>query len=199
MKKPSEVHGIIYQTLESFLTANELTKAISIWEERYSQLSQLRLNAFINDIKALGCVNENRQHIYRHITKQLLGNETPSRTFVDQANTQAPTQGLSELFVIFAKRMLEELRSDQQTTAISHVQTLLHSKKMRASDISNLINGLRTNSKVDVEVPAKVLRQSINQIYIVLCELVGPVQADTILNHAVAETAKISERIKLLI
>lgn len=197
MKKPSEVYDIIYNTLEPYLTPKELTTAINIWEEKYSHLTQLRLSTFIGEIGGLGSVKENRHPIYRLITKQLLENESNTPSFVDKP--KQASSPLTNTFVLFAKHMLAEMRSDQQTVAISHVQTLLQSKKVGVKDIQTLINALRTNAQAQCEIPTKLLRQSINQIYMVMCELLGPVKADQILNRAVSLVTEEAKDINKLI
>jgi len=198
MKNPAEVHNIIYNTLSSYLSSNELTEAITIWEENYSKLSQLRLNAYMNDIKDLGSVQENKQLIYRLITKQLLEDGLTTREVVDKTQ-KASDDNLCCTFIVFAKHMLSEIRSDQQSIAISHVQTLLRSKKTSSKDIKDIITALKTPASAQCDIPAKVLRQAINQIYMVLCEVIGPVQADSILNKAVTKTTEETGSIKKLI
>jgi len=197
MKKTSEVYDIIYSTLEPYLSPKDLTTAITIWEDNYSQLSQLRLNAFINDIKSLGSVDENRQTIYRLVTKQLLESETAVKNIVDKP--QSTPSLLCHTFILFAKAMLNELRTDHQAIAISHVQTLLRSKQVSAKNVKDITTALKSTITINCDISPKILRQSINQIYIVTCELIGPVQADVILNKAVTITADVAPDIKRLI
>lgn len=197
MKKPSEVYDIIYGILESYLSPQELTTAITIWEDNYAKLSQLRLNAFINEIKDLGSVNENRQHIYRLITKQLLESESAIKNIIDKP--QPVASQLSNTFILFAKSMLTELRTDHQVVAISHVQTLLRSKQVSAKNVKEITTALKSSSTINCDVSPKILRQAINQIYIVMCELIGPVQADVILNKAVSSTSEVAPNIKQLV
>lgn len=197
MKKPSEVYDIIYGILESYLSPQELTTAITIWEDNYAKLSQLRLNAFINEIKDLGSVNENRQHIYRLITKQLLESESAIKNIIDKP--QPVASQLCNTFILFAKSMLTELRTDHQVVAISHVQTLLRSKQVSAKNIKEITTALKSSITINCDVSPKILRQAINQIYIVMCELIGPVQADVILNKAVSSTSEVAPNIKQLV
>lgn len=197
MKKPSEVYDIIYGILESYLSPQELTTAITIWEDNYAKLSQLRLNAFINEIKDLGSVNENRQHIYRLITKQLLEGESVIKNIIDKP--QPVASQLCNTFILFAKSMLTELRTDHQVVAISHVQTLLRSKQVSAKNVKEITTALKSSITINCDVSPKILRQAINQIYIVMCELIGPVQADVILNKAVSSTSEVAPNIKQLV
>lgn len=197
MKKPSEVYDIIYGILESYLSPQELTTAITIWEDNYAKLSQLRLNAFINEIKDLGSVNENRQHIYRLITKQLLESESAIKNIIDKP--QPVASQLCNTFILFAKSMLTELRTDHQVVAISHVQTLLRSKQVSAKNVKEITTALKSSITINCDVSPKILRQAINQIYIVMCELIGPVQADVILNKAVSSTSEVAPNIKQLV
>ena len=197
MKKPSEVYDIIYGILESYLSSQELTTAITIWEDNYAKLSQLRLNAFINEIKDLGSVNENRQHIYRLITKQLLESESAIKNIIDKP--QPVASQLCNTFILFAKSMLTELRTDHQVVAISHVQTLLRSKQVSAKNVKEITTALKSSITINCDVSPKILRQAINQIYIVMCELIGPVQADVILNKAVSSTSEVAPNIKQLV
>ena len=197
MKKPSEVYDIIYGILESYLSSQELTTAITIWEDNYAKLSQLRLNAFINEIKDLGSVNENRQHIYRLITKQLLESESAIKNIIDKP--QPVASQLCDTFILFAKSMLTELRTDHQVVAISHVQTLLRSKQVSAKNVKEITTALKSSITINCDVSPKILRQAINQIYIVMCELIGPVQADVILNKAVSSTSEVAPNIKQLV
>lgn len=197
MKKPSEVYDIIYGILESYLSPQELTTAITIWEDNYAKLSQLRLNAFINEIKDLGSVNENRQHIYRLITKQLLESESAIKNIIDKPQPMASQ--LCNTFILFAKSMLTELRTDHQVVAISHVQTLLRSKQVSAKNVKEITTALKSSITINCDVSPKILRQAINQIYIVMCELIGPVQADVILNKAVSSTSEVAPNIKQLV
>lgn len=197
MKKPSEVYDIIYGILESYLSPQDLTTAITIWEDNYAKLSQLRLNAFINEIKDLGSVNENRQHIYRLITKQLLESESAIKNIIDKP--QPVASQLCNTFILFAKSMLTELRTDHQVVAISHVQTLLRSKQVSAKNVKEITTALKSSITINCDVSPKILRQAINQIYIVMCELIGPVQADVILNKAVSSTSEVAPNIKQLV
>lgn len=197
MKKPSEVYDIIYGILESYLSPQELTTAITVWEDNYAKLSQLRLNAFINEIKDLGSVNENRQHIYRLITKQLLESESAIKNIIDKP--QPVASQLCNTFILFAKSMLTELRTDHQVVAISHVQTLLRSKQVSAKNVKEITTALKSSITINCDVSPKILRQAINQIYIVMCELIGPVQADVILNKAVSSTSEVAPNIKQLV
>lgn len=199
MKNQAKIKKIIHTALADYLAPNELASAINLWEKKYSQLSQLRLNAFISEIITLGEISNNRQKIYRHITKQLLESNDSEKEMNGEANTRNKKISLNKTFVLFARCMLEEIRSDQQAIAISHVQTLLRSKGIAEKDIETISNSLHTGSGTNFVIKTKYLRQAINQIYIVLCELIGPVRADRILNKSVSNTSQTEENIDKLI
>ena len=106
---------------------------------------------------------------------------------------------LCNTFILFAKSMLTELRTDHQVVAISHVQTLLRSKQVSAKNVKEITTALKSSITINCDVSPKILRQAINQIYIVMCELIGPVQADVILNKAVSNTSEVAPNIKQLV
>lgn len=187
----------IQAALEPYLGNESLSRAIRIWEEKYSQQPTFALQRFINEFCDSATLTAQRSQILQSLIKALSGADGRPRNTPMAALTASSTDTVDvrrdERIACFSQLVETVL---MRTPGDMHIKIRLYLldnlPPMKLNTLAHralqawLSQQYRIPAEVMLDEPA--LRHLVNLLYISLCEFLGPVKADNLLHDAVLLT-----------
>ena len=176
----------IANALAPYLSQETLEEALIIWEHKYSHQPTFALQRFISEF----CDNNvagQRSKILQALFLAL--NNSPSNTAEADTPPISPvlTQGATACFELLLTNILTVLAHDQQQKVRLLTIKQLDSLKLNViieRDLKAFFSqGYTFPSSFYMEI--KAMRRCLNLMYVALCDVLGPVKADSILHGAI--------------
>ncbi|AKH69166.1 hypothetical protein IMCC21906_01488 [Spongiibacter sp. IMCC21906] len=184
----------IYTGLHDFMDEQDLERAVQHWENSYADQPSLALQRFVayicNEDSAL---KKQRSAVLRSLLNamNLPVNELQKKTSrntsnISQENPQALSHNVAFSALILA--LMSQLNESQQTKLKLDLFAALRRRKLPHNILDALQRWLSNRQALELNnAPASLLQKLINQFYVLLCESVGPIQADRMLANAVQQ------------
>lgn len=199
----------IYTGLKPFFAEDELMAALSLWQARYSAGPAYALHGFVNEICASEALRQMRNDVHRSLRQALFGpDEALAHDPLLQVERWSSTQGSAIAFASTLQAMPGAISSKPRTLVFESVfEDFLHlieEKQPISLQIRNYIDmhlgKVLSNGPVSVKVSRWLrgkqahlddgldvaeMRTILHMAYVLACEYLGPVSADSLLAQAV--------------
>lgn len=197
----------VFTVLSDYVHDDSLWQAMGQWEASCSAQGQFELNKFLASCSGIEAIAKNRTAIYRQMIALLMAPDN-QRLKPDPLREmeQYKKQGFSSVklsrsqsftpqdvqcrpaFGILLGELMDAVRSDTQ----QRLQRYLQDQMLSLQFGQDVRRGMAEWLEIRGTFPPLALdllsmRKLINTVYIGLCESLGPVQADQILNAAAAK------------
>lgn len=187
----------IYTGLRPFFNDMELTNALALWEQDFSQKPKFALNVFIARCCNTPELKEKRGEILRAVIyamdlplDRLLPD--PQQLFESDAEYKAAVNhrldNETAVFVVLLTALLKQFDYATQGGIRNFLVENLHKLKLEARSAQRIrewLSGQSTQLAANYKI--EVLQQLVNITYIVMCQYAGPVKADQLLAQALKE------------
>lgn len=180
--------------LTPFLSDDHLSRAIRIWEEKYSQQPTFALQRFINEFCDNATLMAQRSQILQSLIRALSGSDgrpldkpiTPESTRATQC-LESTRNGSVECFAQLVEAVFSRTPGDMHIKIRLFLLESLPAMKLPPLSQRALQAWLSQQYKIpeDVSLDENALRHIVNLVYVSLCEFMGPVKADRLLHDAV--------------
>lgn len=209
----------VFTVLSDYVQDDALWQALAQWEAGYSGQSQFELNKFLANCSYIDAIAKNRTAIYRQMIALLMAPENqrlkpdPIRElelykkqgFTAQKLSRTKTLTLQDIqskpaFSALTAELLDAVRSDTQQRLKRYLQDQMASLQLEQGVRMGVMLWLDERDKLpDMQIDLLTMRKLVNTLYIGLCESLGPVQADQILNAAAARVTRLHANAGLLL
>jgi hypothetical protein len=200
----------VFTVLSDYVHDDSLWQALAQWESGYSEQSQFELNKFLANCSYIEAIAKNRTAIYRQMIALLMAPENqrlkpdPIRElelykkqgFTAQKLSRTKNLTLQDIqskpaFSALTAELLDAVRSDTQQRLKRYLQDQMASLQLEQGVRMGVMHWLDERDKLpDMHIDLLTMRKLVNTLYIGLCESLGPVQADQILNAAAARVTR---------
>lgn len=209
----------VFTVLSDYLSGDSLWQVLAQWESAYSKQSQFELNKFLANCSHIDAIAQNRSAIYRQMIALLMAPDVQRlkadplpelELFKKQGfSTQSVVRPKSlrpqdvqsrPAFAALMAELLDAVRSDTQLRLQRYLQDQMQSLQLAQDIRMGVMLWLEERDKLpDMQIDLLTMRKLVNTLYIGLCESLGPVQADHILNSAVQLVARRHMNTELLL
>ncbi|WP_221801181.1 hypothetical protein [Oceanobacter mangrovi] len=189
----------VYTVLSEVIDGDQLWEVMWRWQRGYAAKSQYELHGFFNDCRHIAEISANRSKLYKDLIGLLMGSgdglrEDPyglMEEFSDRASSVEDV-GADDLLawqqalVCVLASLLRQIPPEQLQTWRGRVEERAQQQGVAADLVyafSRIMLGKPHN--VDMVFSPLQLKHLLNQVYVVMCEMFGPVQADKQLAQAV--------------
>lgn len=176
--------------LQGFLDDHGVERALRHWESRYADQPSLALQRFVADICQDTPLKNQRAAILRSLLNAM--NLPASQAASANGSTAAfapqrqPTLSHSTAFSELMLALMGQLGESQQAKLRLDLFAALRRRNLPPSILDALQRWLASRQLLELDnAPASLLQKLINQYYVLLCESLGPIQADRMLAAAV--------------
>lgn len=193
----------IYTGLVRHLPEPEVMPILSFWEAHYAQKPAFALNEFLAEVVKRCSVRLERASLYRELISIMSG---PSSGLLDdplhqleawrQAAGLAPQradpqrQQARQTFDALSSVLLAGLPALERATLGRRVRAGLQQVSAQRDEQLDLRSWLEQGQPLpQPDFSLEQWRRLLNLLYVGCCELLGPVQADQLLSHAVRQVA----------
>ncbi len=181
---------IVYTALAEFLSGNDLAEAFRLWEQSYAAQPVYALNEFVGRLSHLPDLNGRRKDVIRSLLRlhQQPQGLLPDPVKVNVAAAPASPERLDRVFEHFLVALEMVLPRESFVQLRLNFLLRLDGIKLNPAIKSRLrqwFDGGDDKRAFSVVCTAPEMRRVVNQLYVVMCELFGPVRADDILEACV--------------
>ena len=176
----------IANALAPYLSQESLEEALIIWEHKYSHQPTFALQRFISEF----CDNNvagQRSKILQALFLALNNSSTSTVQQETEKVSSVLTQGATACFEQLLSNILSVLNNDQE-----HKVRLLTAQQLDKLKLNGVIQrDLKAFFNQGYALPSsfymdtKTMRRCLNLMYVALCDVLGPVKADSILHGAI--------------
>ncbi len=182
----------IRQALSAFMTPQQVSAAVALWQEKYSGKPTFSLQYFVRECCAQFSLEAQRSQILQGLVKALTDKHVKVATgsSSDAAVEGAEADAALHVFQLLFRQITDGAGLLRGQEIRRYVAAGLG--KMNASNaVKRSLELWLTGSMpvIEAAVPLPVMTALINRAYVGLCEYCGPVEADRILHEAVTHTA----------
>lgn len=176
--------------LTPYMNEPVLLEAISHWQQHYAERPSFSLQGFVSDLCRLFDMGERRHHIHMSLVQAMTLSDSELATDPLTLNQENPTDAHPCTHAF--QHLLEALWQGLGKRAASQLQLDLGAQ-LRQTRISTetrltMEYWLQAPDKPLSPLPLASLRDQLNRTYVLLCERLGPVEADRQLKTAYQAT-----------
>ncbi|MEX1669582.1 hypothetical protein AB4876_11735 [Zhongshania guokunii] len=188
----SDRRRAIYTGLNPFLDEAALLKAVSHWENRYADQPSLALQRYVADICQNTGLKDKRATILRSLLHAM--GQDSTELLADPrggSNTSTSTKHVesasaSQAFAELMLAMMSQVDDSQQHKLRIELFAALRQRQLPLTILEALQRWLGNREPLELgTAPPALLQKLLNQYYVLLCENLGPVNADKILARGV--------------
>ncbi|MCP8899809.1 hypothetical protein [Gilvimarinus xylanilyticus] len=181
---------IVYTALAEFLKGDDLAAAFRLWEQSYAAQPVYALNEFVGRLNHLPGLNGRRKDVIRSLLRlhQQPQGLLPDPVKVNVSPAPASPERLDRVFEHFLVALEMVLPRESFVQLRLNFLLRLDGIKLNPAIKSRLrqwFDGDDVKRVFSVVCTAPEMRRVVNQLYVVMCELFGPVRADDILEACV--------------
>lgn len=185
----------IYTALKPFLTEKVLLKALAHWDTYYGANPNLTLQQYVSEIARGAGLKEQRSSMLLSLTKAM---NAPVATLLPEPGLTTeqldilPTAATASIFVALMTGIMNLMPPASQRSVFFDLLASVNRDHLPP----NLLNALTLWIEKEQDLALKphaprVLRVLVNRTYVVMCERLGPVEADNILARAANDCGRI--------
>lgn len=188
----------VYTGLESFLSTSQLMQAMILWENKYAQEPKFAMRQFVADLCKRYGKNLAQSEVLGKLVRAMDAPEAqllpdPSQeidVYRRQFNIRTKIENRSlelKVFQLFLTELFDALDPDVQFEVKRNLTLGEFDEEISTSFRREFIfwmNGRSSQIEMPV-VDVHQLRAMVNQAYVVICEAIGPVEADKVLSDTV--------------
>jgi hypothetical protein len=188
----SDRRRAIYTGLKPFFDDANLMQAVTHWENRYADQPSLALQRYVADICQNTALKDKRATILRSLLHAMAQDSSelladPRGPEAGSPNT-AETKSASSAYGVLMLAMMSQIDESLQHKLRIELFAALRQRQLPLAILEALQNWLGTRQPLKLNnAPPALLQKLLNQYYVLLCENLGPVRADTILARGVAQ------------
>lgn len=177
----------VYTGLKPFMDTAPLLEVIDYWEANYADSPRFTLQRFVADICNQHNLREQRSDILLSLVQSM--NMPVSQLLPDPVNGQAgkdrSTNSTSEAFCLLMSTLLDCLPASNRHSVRLDLYASVDQRKLPPALASGLQAWLGNDKPLRIgTAAAPILRAIVNRAYVVICERLGPVEADRLLADA---------------
>lgn len=197
MNKPdiNQRRRAIYTGLKDFLNDEQMERALRHWENRYADQPSLALQRFVADICADSELKAKRATVLRSLLNAM--NSPVSDLLPDPGGSsgssimQPPAANSGSAFSALMLALMSQLSDDKQGKLRLDLFAALRRRQLPPTLLDALQRWLASRHPLELQqAPTALLQKLINQYYVLLCEDLGPIQADRMLALAVKQVQR---------
>lgn len=172
--------------LTPYMNEAVLMEAISHWQQHYSERPRYSLQGFVSDLCKLFDLGERRHHIHMSLvqamsmSEQELASDPLSTGSVGQQQSHPCTAALQQLLESLWEGLPPAVASQLRLDMVAQ----LRGRSIAPETRLTMEHWLQSPGRTLGGLPLEVLRKQLNNAYVLLCERLGPVEADTQLKQA---------------
>lgn len=190
---PRQKRIAVEQALANYISGAQLAQALQLWDEKYAHQPTFALQHFLRELCADGELLQLRSRLLQAMVHSFSGQQdTLASSSAQRKNEeQARLRNTPELIAFM-----------QLCNTLFAAAGINHASRIRFYVLQNLpalhlgsrerwaLHSWLNQSAPQLEQPLQVssMQKVINQIYIALCEYLGPVRADQLLQTCVSKT-----------
>ena len=183
----------IYTGLIDFLDDEQMERALRHWENRYADQPSLALQRFVADICADSELRTKRPAVLRSLLNAMHrpANELLPDPGGSDPVMQPPAANSGSAFSALMLALMSQLSEDKQGKLRLDLFAALRRRQLPPTLLDALQRWLASRHPLELQqAPTALLQKLINQYYVLLCEDLGPIQADRMLALAVKQVQK---------
>ena len=172
--------------LTPYMNEAVLMEAISHWQQHYSERPSYSLQGYVSDLCKLFDLGERRHHIHMSLvqamsmSEQELASDPLSASHSSAEQSHPCTASLQKLLECLWEGLTPTVASQLRLDMIA----MLRGRSIAPETRLTMEYWLQSPNRSLGGLPLEVLRQQLNNAYVLLCERLGPVDADTHLKNA---------------
>lgn len=172
--------------LTPYMNEAVLMEAISHWQLHYSERPRYSLQGFVSDLCKLFDLAERRHHIHMSLVQAMSMSEQELAT--DPLATSSSSAQQAHPCTAAFQALMESLWEGLPPTVASQLRldmvSMLRGRTVTPETRLTMEHWLQSPGRTLGGLPLEVLRKQLNNGYVLLCERLGPVEADTHLKRA---------------
>lgn len=172
--------------LTPYMNEAVLMEAISHWQQHYSERPRYSLQGYVSDLCKLFDLGERRHHIHMSLvqamsmSEQELASDPLASSSADSKEAHPHTAAFQVLMESLWRQMHPSVASQLRLDMIA----MLRGRSVSPETRLTMEHWLQSPGRTLGGLPLEVLRKQLNHAYVLLCERLGPVEADTHLKTA---------------
>ena len=172
--------------LREFLDDASLQQAMDHWQRQYADQPSTALQRFVSDIYSAYDISASRATVLRSLLKAINLNGDALPGDPKSRRTGAPLNQRSEAFSLLIDAIMVQLEAEEQRRLLLEYFAALRKKHLPPGLLITLQSWLaKRDASAAPNADNAQLRFLLNQLYILLCDHLGPVKADRCLARAV--------------
>lgn len=172
--------------LTPYMNEAVLMEAISHWQQHYSERPRYSLQGYVSDLCKLFDLGERRHHIHMSLvqamsmSEQELASDPLASSSLDPQQSHPCTAAFQKLMESLWEGLPAAVASQLRLDMIAMLRGRAVSPETRLT----MEHWLQSPGRTLGGLPLEVLRNQLNNAYVLLCERLGPVDADSHLKSA---------------
>ena len=171
--------------LTPYMNETLLMEAVSHWQQHYAERPRFSLQGFVSDLCGLFDLGERRHQIHMSLVQAmtLSEKELANDPFAEQGQG-ADHHPCTLAFQVLMESLISQMDGQTGNQFRLDLTAQLRSKNTSAETRLTLEYWLQNPNRALAGLPLASLRQQLNNAYVILCERLGPVDADRMLRDA---------------
>ena len=176
--------------LTPYMNEPVLLEAISHWQQHYAERPSFSLQGFVSDLCRLFDMGERRHHIHMSLVQAmtLSDSELAADPLADSNGHDTDAHPCTHAFQCLLQALWQGLGKRSATQLQLDLGAQLRQSSVSPETRLTMEYWLQSPEKPLSPLPLASLRDQLNRTYILLCERLGPVEADRQLKAAYQTT-----------
>lgn len=181
----------VYTGLKPFLDVTPLMEAIAYWEQNYADSPRFTLQRFVADICREHNLRDQRSDVLLSLVQSM---NMPATALLpdphaDQADSKPQGNTAARGFCLLMSTLMENIPAQHRHSIRLDLYASIDQRKLPPA-LANAMQGWLGNDRPLQlnSAPEEILRALVNRTYVVLCERLGPVEADRLLAAAINQS-----------
>lgn len=179
----------VYTALKPFLTEQVLLKALGHWDTYYANNTSLTLQQYVAEIAKGAGIKDRRSGMLLNLSKAMnspIALLLPEPKVSEQTRDRLPSIATTHMFVALMKGLMNLMPPASQRSVFYDVLESVNRQRVAQHLVDALVQWIEKEEDLILQ-PASpnALRALVNRTYVVMCERLGPVDADRLLAQAV--------------
>ena len=172
--------------LTPYMNEAVLMEAISHWQQHYSERPRYSLQGYVSDLCKLFDLGERRHHIHMSLVQAMsMSEQELAKDPLSVSSGENPqSHPCTAAFQVLMESLWAELPDSVASQLRLDMISMLRARSVSPETRLTVEHWLQSPGRTLGGLPLDVLRKQLNNIYVLLCERLGPVDADTHLKSA---------------
>lgn len=199
---PRQKRIAVEQALANYISGPILARALLLWDEKYAQQPTFALQHYLRELCAQGELVHLRSRLLQALVQSfsslqdnLQANQLRTSTARrKQLQAQAQLRSSPEMaaFMDLVDNLISNAGDELSTRVRFYTLENLPALRIASNERWALHAWLsQINPLIEAALPLAAMQQVINLVYVALCEYLGPVRTDQLLQDAVSNTQRL--------